>query len=295
MADNATFEIKKIENKNSCFLYHDGGEGMDMHFAHANGFPAGVYEHMLGGLEKDFRVMAMNFCCQLQCSKYCGMHKPEIEDWTPLADELIEFLDLQGVKTTIGVGHSLGAVVTVIASVKRPDLFKKIILLDPVFLSPNIVRIVKIGNLLRQQRRMPLAVKARNRKDLWESRAEALEYFRGKPLFEKWEERALESYVNHGLYEAEEGFRLMCPPECEARIFETFPVDIWKWVKKINVPATLIRGERSDVMKHVSWSLFGRLQPKAQRINLGGQGHLFPMQKIDRTIKLIKEAAHVLK
>lgn len=284
-------EFKTIKSKTACYGYLEAGEGTPMHFAHANGFPPGIYEDLIAGLGAKHHVYAMNFCCQAQCFDNCEFNKKEIDHWDELAEDLVEFLMMKETGPVIGVGHSLGGVVTMIASVKRPDLFRKIIMLDPVLLSPKLIFLGGIAALLRQRHRMPLAVRARKRFNEWDSREEALNYFKGKKLFEKWEERALWSYVNHGLVEEGGKFHLACPPECEARVFETFPLDVWSWVAKISVPTVLICAEHSDVLKHDSWALFGRIQPRAQRIRIGGLGHLFPMQKIDRTVKFIADNA----
>lgn len=284
-------ESKTIKSKTACYQYLETGEGQPMHFAHANGFPPGVYRDVLAGLGMKYHVMAMNFCCQAQCFDNCEFNKKQIEHWDELAEDLVEFLTMMGTGPVIGVGHSLGGVVTMIASVKRPDLFRKIIMLDPVLLSPKLIFLGGIAALLRQRHRMPLAVRARKRRNAWESREEAKDYFSRKKLFDRWEDRALQAYVDHGLIEEDGKLRLACLPECEARVFETFPLDAWSWVSKITVPTVLICAEYSDVLGHDSWKLFGRLQPRAQRIRLGGMGHLFPMQKIDRTVKFITDNA----
>lgn len=287
-------EEKLLKSKTACYRYLEAGSGQPLHFAHANGFPPGVYEHMLDGLGEKYNVTSMNFCCQSLCFDNCEFHKTVIEHWDELSDDLIEFLLMKETGPIIGVGHSLGGVVTMIASVKRPDLFRKIILLDPVLLAPKILFLGRLASMLGQRHRMPLAVRARKRLNSWNSREEAKEYFSRKKLFDRWEDRALQSYVDHGLIEKNGVFQLSCPPECEARVFETFPLDIWSWVSKISVPTVLICAEHSDVIGVDSWKLFGRLQPRAQRIRLGGLFHLFPMQKIDRTVKFIKDNAMLI-
>ena len=56
-------------------------------------------------------------------------------DLTHLRDELIDEVEAKYDHPIIGLGHSSGAATTLLAAAKRPELFEKIILLDPVVFS----------------------------------------------------------------------------------------------------------------------------------------------------------------
>ena len=57
---------------------------------------------------------------------------PTDKNWSNFADQIINNIEQQAQgRKVIGVGHSLGAVSTLLASFKRPDLFEQVILLDP--------------------------------------------------------------------------------------------------------------------------------------------------------------------
>ncbi len=270
--------------------YIEAGDGQPIHFAHANGFPAGVYKIILGELAKEHKVFALNHCSRFRCDRECGSRPVKVEYWEHIADELIGSLDAMGRKPYVGVGHSLGGVSTLIASVKRPDLFSRIIMLDPVLLSPRLIFLIRIMRLLGMGDKFPLAVRARKRRDGWNSRRGAEEYFREKALFKNWDEAAFKAYIEFGLTVMEDGsVRLFCPPETEAQMFESYCVNVWGWVKKLKVPAVIVRGENSDTLMGVAWEKFGRLQPATKRITAPGAGHLFPMEKPHETAVIIIE------
>jgi pimeloyl-ACP methyl ester carboxylesterase len=107
--------------------------GLIIHFSHANGFHPQSYRKLLDLLSSDYKILT-------------SLHRPlwsseteieEVSSWHVLADDMIQFLESNTNDKVYGVGHSLGAVVTLLAAVKRPDLFKSVFLLNP-FLCPVI-------------------------------------------------------------------------------------------------------------------------------------------------------------
>jgi pimeloyl-ACP methyl ester carboxylesterase len=269
-----------------------GGSGPHLHFFHANGFPVSVYLPLLEDLARDFRVTALNLRGQ------DGLARP-MRDWHEPAADLAAFLRERGGTPVIGVGHSLGGVATMFCAADNPDLFSGLALLDPAILSRRILALIRIAALAGRQGVSPLARKARRRRNGWKSRQEALDSFRRKPLFAGWEERWLRSYVTYGLKPAPGGERagvvLVCPPEAEARAFDNYSLDVWKWPPLVRPPALFIRGEHSDVLSARSLNRLGRLCPNAQTRTLPGAGHLFPMQKPAQTLELVRELAASLR
>ena len=276
-----------------CMNYVETGNGPPVHFAHANGFPPGTYENLFKKLSGGYRVLGLNFCLQSPCSRNCPHGKTVSGTWFQFAEELIAFLDTVGEGPCTGVGHSMGGVVTAIASVRRPDLFRKLILLDPVFLEPRLIRIARIGIALGLGRRNPLAVRAEKRKNGWPSREDALNFFKDKKLFGGWEEQALRSYVNNGLTDIGDGVELVCRPEAEAAVFRSYPTNIWKIISTITVPCVVARGGLSDVITDRSWAHLAEVRPDILRVEIPGLGHLFPMQDSGITAGFIMEHAGI--
>src|SRR5260370_24615590 len=99
---------------------------MILHFSHANGFPAACYRKMFSYLEPDFEIRYVNTIGH-------DPRHPVNDSWPHLVAELIERLEGRR-EPVLGVGHSLGGYLTALAALKRPALFRAIILLDSLIL-----------------------------------------------------------------------------------------------------------------------------------------------------------------
>jgi len=119
-------------------FYDFGGRGPLLHFAHSNGFTPACFRQMMEPLLPHFHVLAV-------CHRplWPGSQPEEMRDWNVVADDMLRFFDERGIEEVIGVGHSLGAVATMYAAVKRPSLFRKLVLIEPIFLPPPILQVVE--------------------------------------------------------------------------------------------------------------------------------------------------------
>lgn len=103
----------------------------------------------------------------------------------------------------VGIGHSAGATALSYAATAVPSLFSSVILCDPV---------VPAGEVSWAM----LAKGALNRRETWSSREEAKGAFLKKGFYQVWDDRALESFCQHGLKDVEGGVALKCRPVNEA-------------------------------------------------------------------------------
>jgi len=262
-----------------------GGTKPPLHFYHANGFPVSVYLPFMTRLSEDFRVLGMGVRGQ-------DAQTEGNTSWHRVADDLIHFLDRQNAGPVIGVGHSVGGVGTLIAAVKRPDLFDRVVLIDPAILPYRYVAAMALIRALGQKQRFFLAKRARGRRNGWADRFEAYDYLKNKSLFKYFEDDYLKSYVTYGLKESQDGgVELLCPPEAEARIFENYPLDVWFWPRRLKVPALIIRGEHSDVLFNRSVRRFCAQCPDAESHLVKGAGHLVPMEKSGEVLDVVKRFA----
>lgn len=287
MSLNIPFDCDSHKVKGVKLSYLDsGGDKTPLHFYHANGFPVSVYLPMMTVLVEKFRVLGMGIRGQ-------DAQTEGNTSWHDVADDLIHFLDAKMPGPVIGVGHSIGGVATMIAAVKRPDLFSKIILVDPAILPYRHVAAMGLLRCLGKKEAFFLAKRARGRKKVWKDRNEAYEYFKNKSLFKSFDEQFLKSYVSYGLKESVSGgVELLCPPEAEAKIFENYPLYVWLWPKRLSIPVSIIRGEFSDVFSLSSAKRFCKKNRNTKYYEVKGAGHLFPMEKPDETIKIIEECIY---
>lgn len=285
MKQESTFDSAEFELEGLSLPYLDsGGEKPVLHFSHANGFPTSVYLPLMSELAGDHRVVGLSHRGQDGLSE-------EIRSWHRLAFDLIRFLESLEAGPVIGVGHSIGAVTTLFSAVRRPDLFSRIVLLDPVLLPAKLILLVRLMKLFGLKDRIPLALQARRRRNGWSDREEAREYLRERSLFRGWDERFFRAYIEYGLKPTSNGrVELVCPPEAEARGFESYSTDIWSWPPRLRTPTFIVRGEESsEALGQECFERFLRICPVAQGAVVPGAGHLFPMEKPGETLAIIED------
>ena len=266
-------------------LCHFGGKGPLIHLAHANGFPPGAYRPLAESLMARYQVVALP-----ARPLWPGSRPESAPAWHPMADDLVDGLDRLGLRGVIGVGHSLGGVLTLIGAVRRPDLFRAVVLIDPVILPPAWLWVVRALRLLRLERRLPLVQGALHRRRTWPSRRACYEQYRTKPFFATWPDGSLWAYVEAGTRERPDGqVELVYPPEWEAHIFTTTPIDVWQYVPRLRVPALVVRGERSATFRPASMARMERLLPAARFAVVAEAGHLVPMERPIQVAQLILE------
>lgn len=263
-----------------------GGEGPDLVFAHANGFPVGSYRPLLNQIQGKFEVFGWESRPLVP-----GTDPQGISGWDALSDDLRLGIENRFSNPVIGVGHSLGGVCSLLAASSNPQLFRALVLLDPVMFSG--LRSLTWGLLKRWGRAhtMPLMAGALRRRDSWSDRELVRRSWSGKPAFEGWTDEAFNAYLEHGIVEDEDsgGYRLRYPKAWEARIFELTPHDVWNEVAKLQVPVLVLRGEHSDTFTASAVRKFGRVAPNAKCTVVEGTGHMLPMQRPDAVARIVLE------
>lgn len=250
-----------------------GGAGPLLHFAHANAYPPGCYRQFIEALMPHYRVLAIE-----QRPLWPHSRPEELDSWELLADDLIRFFEQEGPENVIGVGHSLGGVATLYAAVKRPSLFRQLILIEPVFLMPELLKMAAANPDAAYQ--MPLVQGALRRRDRWPSRQDAFERFRPKPVFRRFSDEALWDYVNHAACEDGSGeFVLAFPREWEARIYAHPPQHVWEHLPQVTQPTLAIRAAESDTVVPAAWQLWQELQPAATFVEIPDTGHMLTMER----------------
>lgn len=267
-----------------------GGTGPVLHLAHANGFPPGSYRKLIELLKPRYHVLTLRGRCLVPGTDPLGMR-----DWEDLADDLAQALRARGLEGVVGVGHSMGGVATLLASVKNPGLFRAVVALDPVLFTGMRALAIQALTLLGMRSRIPPASLARRRRERWGSREEAATSYRKKALFRRFDPECFQDYLTHGLTEAPGGgFRLTIPRDWEARVFETSPRDVWRKLRSVKVPALVLRGGDSDTLTPEALACVRRTLPGVRAGELPGT-HLFPLEHPEesgrRILTFLEEAA----
>jgi len=263
-----------------------GGDGPHtIHFAHANGFPAASYRQLAGHLTDGFRVIGMD-----ARPMWPGSAPSELRNWRQLAEDIIRFLEWQNTGPVIGMGHSFGGICTLLAAQLRPDLFKAVVLVEPVVLPRWVYLMSDVLPKAITRHISPVATKALRRKDTWGSRDEMFHYFRGKEFFNRVNDDALRDYVNAVAMDDDNGeVRLAYSKEWEARVFLTVH-NPYAALSQLEQPMFALRGEHSDTIRPEVWERWraGDRHAANRFVEVAGTGHLLPIENPERVANEVR-------
>lgn len=261
-----------------------------IHFSHGNGFPAETYHQLIKGLRQQTRTEIGYISCLGHDPQY-----PVINSWSAIVDETIQYITQNYSEKVIALGHSLGGVVSYWACMKRPDLFKAIILLDSPIISSYKFAFLEIAKSLGILDYFTPARNTKNRRYTWPNHEAAIEHFASKRVFRYFDARCLRDYVYFGteVIKDEDGKQtavaLRFDPMIEYNIYRTissFKVD--KLPK--GIPCGLVYGQYSKTVSEAD-AQFMASKHNVWCHKLDNCGHLFPFEKPEHTISAILEFA----
>jgi len=251
-----------------------GGEGPPLLAHHANGFCAGLWAPVAERLRQRFHVLALDARGHGDSSH---PEDPGAFEWHRFAEDLAavaaHVAERAGRPLAVGLGHSFGGTATLAAAALRPDLFERVVCVDPVVFpseAPDSARLAHGQSLVDG---------ARRRRREWPDRRAAIEHFRPRSLFAGWTDRALGLYVDEGMKRRPDGtLALKCAPEVEAAVFAgARGFDLFERVAGLATPVLLLWARHGNFSR----SLYERLAARMAhaRIEDVEAGHLVPMEK----------------
>ena len=210
---------------------------------------------------------------------------PPTEGWPRLVDQLIE--NIEKISPVHGIGHSLGGYLNYLAAVRRPELFRGIVLLDAPLIGAFRGSLLGATKRLGIVDRVTPAGATRDRRSTWHTREEARAHFLSRRLFRNFASEALDDYVRHGLVEDGDGrLKLKIDPRIEYEIYRTIPHDMMRHLPGLAVPAAFIGGSDSDVVRRIR---LAGMRPKFSFRSVPG-GHLFPFEHPREAARSIAQA-----
>lgn len=215
-----------------------------IHFSHGNGLCCLAYEPFLTALSRTHDLFLYDI--QGHGDSDCGTGFLGWEENARLMDTIWQdFKQDYADVDSIGIGHSMGAILTLLRASQFPDTFSRIFLLDPVLLSPAMIWGARLDELLKTKRKMPLAEQAKRRFNGWPDTATAFQFFHRQPFFKTWSSASLNAYIRHGLKQEQNELTLKCPPLLEASIFGSVPKTLWSAIRKLDTGTHLLYGSQS--------------------------------------------------
>ncbi|OBX34057.1 alpha/beta hydrolase family protein [Halomonas elongata] len=241
-------------------------------FAHANGFPGRSYRSFLAPLEARFDMHPV---------EQLGHHPdfPVGHNWLALRDELLEQLQAFS-EPVIGVGHSMGGVLTAMAAEQAPERFRCVVMLDPPLMLGVDAMAMKLAKRLGFVDRVTPAGRTLGRRSRWSDRSAMRDYLRRRSLFRRFTDQALDDYIEAvpgssrrvGWFCAMTRYRSRhLPPP--ARSPERSP-------ERARVPLGVLAGGESDLLTSRRRR---RLRRRGVRVAEVPGGHMFPMEHPEAT------------
>jgi pimeloyl-ACP methyl ester carboxylesterase len=197
-------------------------------------------------------------------------------NWSYLADDLIHTLRSGYDQPVWLMGHSMGAVIGMIAASKSPSLFRGLILIDPPLFPTRHtmgLRFTSAGKL----RTVPIVKKALNRPHRFADHQEAFDFHRAKRPFSAISDEGLWDYIHAGTRAADGGgLELAYSREWEAAVYASAPF-MWLRIARLRLPTLGLRGQDSMTLSPKIFQRWQRLQPSAEMHTCPG-GHLLPVE-----------------
>lgn len=270
------------------FHYIDwGGSGPLLHLGHATGFCAGAYSPLAEMLTSRFRVLGLDD--RGHGRTRAPADPARLHDWDVFARDLEAFWESLG-EPVIAAGHSRAGAAALTAAVRRPELVRALVLIDPTMLPPSWMWWWFLLKKAGLSRLAPIAHRASRRRNRWPDRRAVLESYQGKGPFPAWRPGFLEAYVREGTRTRPDGrVELCCHPDWEARCFAVCPHDVWALPPLLKRPCLVIYGENSDTFLPPAVRRLARDAPGALIRPLAGASHFAPMERPEECRDLIVE------
>ncbi|WP_227368739.1 alpha/beta fold hydrolase [Halomonas sp. M20] len=240
-------------------------------FAHANGFTGASYKSFLAPLGSRFDLHPLDRL------GHDPAH-PVSDNWAALRDELVMHLRAFDAPV-IGVGHSMGGVLMLMAADMVPQALRCVVMLDSPLMVGLDALALRAAKRFKMVDRVTPAGRSKGRRQEWPNREAMGHYLRQRRLFKPFTEAALQDYIEGGTRARNDGsVELLFDPGVEVDIFRSLPDHLQGLTQRVNMPLALIAGERSDLLTSARRR---RLKRHGVPIVTTPGSHMFPMEHPD--------------
>lgn len=255
---------------------HDlGGTGPPLLISHATGFHGHCYDPIAHALEDRFHSIAFD---------YRGHGDTDLPDgpieWARYGDDaeamVVWLVAENGGRPIDAFGHSMGGACLLMAAHRRPGLFRRLVLFEPIVYPPQLDRPVRDPAIAES----PMVAGARRRRATFLSFQAAIDNYASKPPLNGFTPEALRAYVLHGFTPDDEGVHLKCRPDTEAATFEQGAAhDTWDHLPDIDTEVLVVAGRVEEFQpSHIAAQVAERL-PHGRYVQLDQLDHFGPMTR----------------
>ena len=261
------------------------GSGPPAHFSHATGLCAGAYSPLMNLLGTRLALVGLD---DRGHGKTAVPADPaRLQNWDVFANDLALFFESFNAPV-IAMGHSRGATASLLLAVRRPELVRALVLIDPTILPFSWMWWWYLAQKTGAAKRVPIVATAARRKYIWPDRRSILDSYRSKAVFSGWQNGFLEAYIEAGTEATADGkIRLCCSPAWESRCFAVCPHDVWRHIPRLKQPTLVIYGADSDTFRPAAAKRFQTKVPAAVLVSLEQTGHFVPMERPAETADAI--------
>lgn len=270
-----------------CYFEWGPADGQVVFLVHATGFHARCWDQVVAALPEDLHVYAIDMRGHGRSENLPPYR------WDQFSGDLVELMQHLGLERVIGVGHSMGGHATVQAAARYPELYSRLVLIDPVILPPEAYQSPRYSGL-----NGPEDHPVSKRKGHWRDWQEMFDRFKDRKPFALWRREVLEDYCRYGVLPAEsgDGFELACPGLVEASIYlGNTETDVHGLLDRVAVPTVILRAKGRDPDKHdmmdfslsPTWPELAAHMPDARDVYLPELTHFIPMQEPELVARFI--------
>jgi len=248
-----------------------------IHMSAANGFTVTSYLELLSFFSQQYSITGMD------CRGTWEGHRtpPKNFKMKHFAEDLIQAIEKQHNKPIVGIGHSQGGFVTLLAAIKRPDLFSKLVLIEPASLPYRWFGIIYpfIPNILLFKL-FPFMMGSLQRQENWPNHQQFYDRYRCHNTYKRFTEMSFNNYMTYGLTPTDEQqLQLHFSPKWEAYIFSIVEF-MWKYLSKLTIPTLLIRAQHSNLYTQKQFNRHKkRLSKCITTHEIADSFHLLPLEK----------------
>jgi len=203
------------------------GQNPTILFAHANSFHGRIWDQVIAQLPG-------RHCYAVDLRGHGRSDKPNTHyHWRLFGHDLVNLAHQLNIREMIGAGHSLGGHAMTLATALDPQLFRTLLLIDPVILRPPQY----VGQLTDDHY-------AARRRNWFESKQAMIDRFKDRLPFSRWQPSVLQDYCEYGLLPFDGGYVLACSPSIEAEIYSRSTEEasnIYPEIATIDIPVRILR------------------------------------------------------
>ncbi len=255
--------------------------------SHATGFHGRVLDPVVEHLHNSYQCYSFDY----RGHGDSGLPSDWKANWSGYGDDALAVARAIAAAQTsvvpiIGAGHSMGGSALVMAALRAPELFRALVLFEPIIFPPQARAGAHDSGIPS-----PLADGARRRRGTFASFDEAIANYSSKPPLNVMHPDALRAYVLHGFTAQPDGsVMIKCSPEHEARTYEMGALhDTWSDLSKLRVPVWLVSGVVQPLTPGAIAALIANESPRSSLVQWDDLGHFGPMQDPLRFAQLIAD------